>query len=279
MIALLPPQTAPIVQPREAGRAREQIQPSLSFIQVKTYIPKVPKQSLVPHHLNTITDNPPSSLRPEPEHSTEDTSHEALYSNEGPEGPSITHRAFVPMPPICSDSTVHSETLSHQSHTAGLMGSENLSDDDAKSTESIFLTQVTAPSCLYPQLQHPQVPTLLWTAQGSQETPKEVQLTGTVMRGYSGHYVLWHRQHLGSHWDLVLASLWRLVTTCPSLLKGTSLLMLPWVLGTKMAQTQVPLLRKAGRSRACHQCWDGRTQGQEPEEGCLLLPGVDGRLE
>ncbi|XP_031243371.1 X-ray radiation resistance-associated protein 1 isoform X2 [Mastomys coucha] len=109
---------------------------------VKTYIPKVPKQSLVPHHLKTITDNPPSSLRPEPEHSTEDTSHEALFSNEGPEGPSITHRAFVPMPPICSDSTVHSETVSHQSHTAGLMGSEHLSDDDAKSTESIFLTQV-----------------------------------------------------------------------------------------------------------------------------------------
>ncbi|XP_052013682.1 X-ray radiation resistance-associated protein 1 [Apodemus sylvaticus] len=109
---------------------------------VKTYVPKVPKHSLVPHHLNTITDNPPSSLMPETEHSTEDTSHEALFSNEGPEGPSLTHRAFVPMPPICSDSTVHSETVSHQSRTAGLMSPDHPSDDDAKSTESIFLTQV-----------------------------------------------------------------------------------------------------------------------------------------
>ncbi|NP_001157730.1 X-ray radiation resistance-associated protein 1 isoform X2 [Mus musculus] len=109
---------------------------------VKTYIPKVPKHSLVPHHLNMITDSPPSSLMPEPEHSTEDTSHEALFANEGPEGPSLTHRAFVPMPPICSDSTVHSEAVSHQSHTAGLVSSEHPSDDDAKSTESIFLTQV-----------------------------------------------------------------------------------------------------------------------------------------
>nr|XP_034366042.1 X-ray radiation resistance-associated protein 1 isoform X2 [Arvicanthis niloticus] len=109
---------------------------------VKTHIPKVPKHSLVPHHLNTITDNPPSSLMPEPDHSTENTSHEALFSSEGPEGPSLTHRAFVPMPPICSDSTLHSETVSHQSRTAGLVSPDHPSDEDAKSTESIFLTQV-----------------------------------------------------------------------------------------------------------------------------------------
>lgn len=165
---------------------REQSQPSLSLIQVKTYIPKVPKHSLVPHHLNTITDNPPSSLMPEPDHSTENTSHEALFSSEGPEGPSLTHRAFVPMPPICSDSTLHSETVSHQSRTAGLMSPDHPSDEDAKSTESIFLTQVTAPSCLQPQLQCPQVPAapeqpaLLWTSQGRQETLKEVQFSGTL---------------------------------------------------------------------------------------------------
>lgn len=135
---------------------------------------------------------------PEPEHSTEDTSHEALFANEGPEGPSLTHRAFVPMPPICSDSTVHSEAVSHQSHTAGLVSSEHPSDDDAKSTESIFLTQVTAPSCLHPQLLCPQVPAapeqpaLLWIAQGRQESPEEVQLSGSLLRGYSGHNVLWH---------------------------------------------------------------------------------------
>ncbi|XP_003748978.1 X-ray radiation resistance-associated protein 1 isoform X1 [Rattus norvegicus] len=109
---------------------------------VKTYIPKVSKHSLVPHHLSTITDNRPSSLLPEPELSTENTSHEALFTNEGPEGPPVTHRAFVPMPPICSDSTVHSDIVSHQSRTAGLMSPEHPSDDDAKSTESIFLTQV-----------------------------------------------------------------------------------------------------------------------------------------
>ncbi|XP_032748921.1 X-ray radiation resistance-associated protein 1 isoform X3 [Rattus rattus] len=109
---------------------------------VKTYIPKVSKHSLVPHHLSTITDNRPSSLLPEPELSTENTSREALFTNEGPEGPPVTHRAFVPMPPICSDSTVHSDIVSHQSRTAGLMSPEHPSDDDAKSTESIFLTQV-----------------------------------------------------------------------------------------------------------------------------------------
>lgn len=158
MIALCLPKLLPLHNPSEAGRAREQIQRSLSLFQVKTYIPKVPKHSLVPHHLNSITDSPPSSLMPEPEHSTEDASHEALFVNESPEGPSLTHRAFVPMPPICSDSTVHSEEVSHQSRTAGLMSSEHPSDDDAKSTESIFLTQVTAPSCLHSQLQCSQVP-------------------------------------------------------------------------------------------------------------------------
>ncbi|KAH0500227.1 X-ray radiation resistance-associated protein 1 [Microtus ochrogaster] len=115
---------------------------------VKTHVPKVPRHSLVPHHLSMTTDKPPSSFMQEPElgaeelPSTENTSHEALLATEGPEGPSLTHRTFVPMPPICSDSTVHSEAVSHPSRTAGLLSPDHPSDDDAKSTESIFLTQV-----------------------------------------------------------------------------------------------------------------------------------------
>ncbi|XP_012971735.3 X-ray radiation resistance-associated protein 1 [Mesocricetus auratus] len=115
---------------------------------VKTHIPKVPKYSLVPHHLAMATDKPPSSLMRETEPgverlpSTENISHEALLATEGPEGPSLTHRTFVPMPPICSDSTVHSEPVSHPSRTGGLLSPEHPSDEDAKSTESIFLTQV-----------------------------------------------------------------------------------------------------------------------------------------
>ncbi|XP_055479067.1 X-ray radiation resistance-associated protein 1 isoform X4 [Psammomys obesus] len=121
--------------------------PGFSTLQVKTHVPKVPKHCLVPHHLNGITDEPPSSLMPEPESgapgqlATEDGSHEALLANESPEGPHVPHRTFVPMPPICSDSTVHSETVSHPSCTAGLVSPDHPSDD-AKSTESIFLTQV-----------------------------------------------------------------------------------------------------------------------------------------
>ncbi|KAK7806824.1 hypothetical protein U0070_010308 [Myodes glareolus] len=115
---------------------------------VKTHVPRVPRHSLVPHHLSMTTDKPPSSFMQEPElgaeelPSTENTSHEALLATEGPEGPSVTHRTFVPMPPICSDSTVHSEPVSHPSRTAGLLSPDHPSDEDAKSTESIFLTQV-----------------------------------------------------------------------------------------------------------------------------------------
>ncbi|CAH6792685.1 Xrra1 [Phodopus roborovskii] len=123
---------------------------------VKTHIPKVPRYSLVPHHLS-MTDKPSSSLIPETEPgveglpATENTSHEALLATEGPEGPSLTHRTFVPMPPICSDSTVHSEPVSQPSHTTDLLSPEHPSDEDAKSTESIFLTQVNEvpPSTVY----------------------------------------------------------------------------------------------------------------------------------
>nr|XP_021514670.1 X-ray radiation resistance-associated protein 1 isoform X2 [Meriones unguiculatus] len=123
------------------------IMPRKESRKVKTHVPKVPKHCLVPHHLNGTTDEPPSGLMPEPESgapgrlATEDGSHEALLANESPEGPHVPHRTFVPMPPICSDSTVHSETVSHPSCTAGLLSPDHPSDD-AKSTESIFLTQV-----------------------------------------------------------------------------------------------------------------------------------------
>lgn len=73
---------------------------------------------------------------------------------EGVHGPSLPHRTFVPLPPICSDSTVHSEeTTSRRSDTAGHLSPEHLSDEDIKSTESVFLTQVpgsTSPCPLVP---------------------------------------------------------------------------------------------------------------------------------
>uniref|UniRef100_A0A8C2QMB9 X-ray radiation resistance-associated protein 1 n=1 Tax=Cricetulus griseus TaxID=10029 RepID=A0A8C2QMB9_CRIGR len=107
---------------------------------VKTHIPKVPKYSLVPHNLAMTTDKPPSRAEERP--STEKPPHEVLLATEGPEGPALAHRTFVPMPPICSDSTVHSEPVSHPSGTADLLSPDHPSDEDAKSTESIFLTQV-----------------------------------------------------------------------------------------------------------------------------------------
>ncbi|XP_036062959.1 X-ray radiation resistance-associated protein 1 isoform X2 [Onychomys torridus] len=115
---------------------------------VKTHVPKVSRHSLVPHHMSLTADKPPSSLLREPEPgaeaplSTENASREELLATEGPEDTSLTHRTFVPMPPICSDSTVHSETVSHPSRAAALLSPEHPSDEDAKSTESIFLTQV-----------------------------------------------------------------------------------------------------------------------------------------
>ncbi|XP_006982217.1 X-ray radiation resistance-associated protein 1 [Peromyscus maniculatus bairdii] len=115
---------------------------------VKTHVPKVSRHSLVPHHMSLTPDKPPSGLMLEPEPgaealpSPENTSHEALLATEASEGTPLTHRTFVPMPPICSDSTVHSEPGSHPSRAAALLSPEHPSDEDAKSTESIFLTQV-----------------------------------------------------------------------------------------------------------------------------------------
>ncbi|XP_009245112.1 X-ray radiation resistance-associated protein 1 isoform X5 [Pongo abelii] len=117
---------------------------------VKTEIPKVPKQPLVLHHPRVTTTKSPSKDMLEPEAelaedlpTTKSTSVESEMPTESLEGLSLSRRTFVPLPPICSDSTVHSEeTLSHLSDTAVRLSPERPSDEDSKSTESIFLTQV-----------------------------------------------------------------------------------------------------------------------------------------
>uniref|UniRef100_A0A2I3FST5 X-ray radiation resistance associated 1 n=1 Tax=Nomascus leucogenys TaxID=61853 RepID=A0A2I3FST5_NOMLE len=118
---------------------------------VKTEIPKVPKQPLVLHHprVTTVKSSSKDMLEPEAElaedlPTTKSTSVESEMPTESLEGLSLSRRIFVPLPPICSDSTVHSvETLSHLSDTAVHLSPERPSDEDSKSTESIFLTQVS----------------------------------------------------------------------------------------------------------------------------------------
>ncbi|XP_062054242.1 X-ray radiation resistance-associated protein 1 isoform X2 [Lepus europaeus] len=118
---------------------------------VKTQVPKVPKQPLLLHHpcLTTVKGSLRDLLEPEAElaeepPSAQNTALETEMPTEGLEGLSLSHRTFVPLPPICSDSTLHSEdTVSHLSDTAGRLSPEHLSDEDMKSRESIFLTQVS----------------------------------------------------------------------------------------------------------------------------------------
>ncbi|XP_072650727.1 X-ray radiation resistance-associated protein 1 isoform X2 [Canis lupus baileyi] len=116
---------------------------------VKTQVPKVPKQPLILHH-------PPVTI-------VKSSSKEMLESDAGPtkeplaarsspleqmpveglEGLSLSHRTFVPLPPICSDSTVHSEeTTSQENDRPSHLSPDQPSDEDTKSMESIFLTQV-----------------------------------------------------------------------------------------------------------------------------------------
>uniref|UniRef100_A0A8C8WXB6 X-ray radiation resistance-associated protein 1 n=1 Tax=Panthera leo TaxID=9689 RepID=A0A8C8WXB6_PANLE len=125
---------------------------------VKTQVPKVPKQPLILHHLPVPTIKSPSKEMPESEaaptkelSTTSSSPLEPEMPIEGLEGLSLSHRPFVPLPPICSDSTVHSEeTMSHQSNRPGHLSPEHLSDEDTKSTESIFLTQVSGlPSSIH----------------------------------------------------------------------------------------------------------------------------------
>ncbi|XP_077723164.1 X-ray radiation resistance-associated protein 1 isoform X3 [Canis aureus] len=122
---------------------------SLAYNKVKTQVPKVPKQPLILHH-------PPVTI-------VKSSSKEMLESDAGPtkeplaarsspleqmpveglEGLSLSHRTFVPLPPICSDSTVHSEeTTSQENDRPSHLSPEQPSDEDTKSMESIFLTQV-----------------------------------------------------------------------------------------------------------------------------------------
>ncbi|XP_006885798.1 PREDICTED: X-ray radiation resistance-associated protein 1 [Elephantulus edwardii] len=117
---------------------------------VKTQIPKVPKQPLMSQYPAITVASPsldvlePEAESPEELPTARRTSMESEGSIEGLEGLSTPHRKFVPLPPIYSTSTVHSEeTMSHPSDAAGPLSPECPSDEDAKSIESIFLTQVS----------------------------------------------------------------------------------------------------------------------------------------
>ncbi|XP_058519562.1 X-ray radiation resistance-associated protein 1 isoform X2 [Ochotona princeps] len=118
---------------------------------VKTQVPKVPKQPLLPRHpcARALKSSWSNLLEPEANLAEElpPTRSAALEPEvplEGLDSLSLSHRSFVPLPPICSDSTLHSEdTVSHHSDAAGLLSPEHLSDEDTKSTASIFLTQVS----------------------------------------------------------------------------------------------------------------------------------------
>ncbi|XP_032282807.1 X-ray radiation resistance-associated protein 1 isoform X1 [Phoca vitulina] len=124
--------------------------PGFSTSEVKTQVPKVPKQPLILHHLPMTTVQSPSKEIPESEaQPTKELSAarssilESQIPIEGVEGLSLSHRTFVPLPPICSDSTVYSEeTMSHHSNRPGHVSPQHLSDEDTRSMESIFLTQV-----------------------------------------------------------------------------------------------------------------------------------------
>ncbi|XP_029770371.1 X-ray radiation resistance-associated protein 1 isoform X2 [Suricata suricatta] len=114
---------------------------------VKTQVPKVPKQPLILHHLCVPTTKSPSKEIPESEAElTQElsTTRSSPLEPEKGKGLSLSHQPFVPLPSICSDSTVHGEeATSHQSNRPGHLSPEHLSDEDTKSIESIFLTQVS----------------------------------------------------------------------------------------------------------------------------------------
>ncbi|XP_042636886.1 X-ray radiation resistance-associated protein 1 [Orycteropus afer afer] len=118
---------------------------------VKTQIPKVLKQPLMLQYPSVTAVGPPTTDVPEPQAepaeqlpTARSTSMGSERPTEGFKGLSTSHRTFVPLPPICSDSTVHSEeTMSHPSDTAGHLSPQHLSDEDTKSVESVFLTQVS----------------------------------------------------------------------------------------------------------------------------------------
>ncbi|XP_070329349.1 X-ray radiation resistance-associated protein 1 isoform X3 [Odocoileus virginianus] len=116
---------------------------------VKNQVPKVPKQPMILPHPSMMIKSPSkemleseAELTKEPP-ATKTISVEREMPIEGLGGLPMPHRTFVPLPPICSNSTVHSEETSHRSDAAGRLSPDQLSDEDTKSTESIFLTQVS----------------------------------------------------------------------------------------------------------------------------------------
>uniref|UniRef100_A0A8C6DQJ9 X-ray radiation resistance-associated protein 1 n=1 Tax=Moschus moschiferus TaxID=68415 RepID=A0A8C6DQJ9_MOSMO len=116
---------------------------------VKTQVSKVPKQPMIlPHPSMMIKSSSKEMQESEAEltkepPATKTISVEREMPIEGLGGPPMPHRTFVPLPPISSNSTVHSEETSHWSDAAGRLSPDHLSDEDTKSTESIFLTQVS----------------------------------------------------------------------------------------------------------------------------------------
>ncbi|XP_004683261.1 PREDICTED: X-ray radiation resistance-associated protein 1 [Condylura cristata] len=112
---------------------------------VKTQVPKVPKQPLILHQPSITKSSSKEMLESEAGLPEEPPTTRHIPVNigipiEGPGGLSLSRRTFVPLPPICSHSTVQSEeSVSHHSDMAG-----HLSDEDNTSTESVFLTQVNA---------------------------------------------------------------------------------------------------------------------------------------
>ncbi|XP_039703979.1 X-ray radiation resistance-associated protein 1 isoform X1 [Pteropus medius] len=138
-----------LIRKKTAKAKHHILMPRKDSRKVKTQILKLPKQPLILHRLPGTTTQSPSketlgSELTEVRPTAKSTSQESVIPVEGVHGPSLPHRTFVPLPPICSDSTVLSEeTTSRRSDTAGHLSPEHLSDEDIKSTESIFLTQVS----------------------------------------------------------------------------------------------------------------------------------------
>ncbi|XP_054581611.1 X-ray radiation resistance-associated protein 1 [Eptesicus fuscus] len=135
---------------RKTSKAKHHIfMPRKASRKVQTQVPKVPKQPLVLHQPPDTTTESPSEETLESQllevlPNAKDSPVKPTMAIEGLEGLSLHRRPFVPLPPICSDSTVHTEeTTSRPSDTAGHLSPEHPSDEDTRSTESIFLTQVS----------------------------------------------------------------------------------------------------------------------------------------
>ncbi|KAI5193119.1 X-Ray Radiation Resistance-Associated Protein 1 [Manis pentadactyla] len=137
---------------RKIVKAKHHIlMPQKDSWKVKAQVPKVPKQPLRLCHPPVTTIKSPSKKMLQSVADTtkelstvQNASLELEMPAEGIRGLSLSHQTSVPPPPICSDSTVHSEEITPcRSDTAGHLSPEHQSEEDTKSTESIFLTQVS----------------------------------------------------------------------------------------------------------------------------------------